>query len=220
MSRLRLGWVAAGYLAGTIPSAYVAARLSGARTVVDRASASGSGGDAHHLLASNAGPAVAAGAMAGDVAKAALVALAARRAGLEPGWRAATAVAAVAGHTFPFYARPFAGRGLAAAAGVTLVNLPAEMVIAGSVLLAGKALGHTGPGSTLGFAAVPVVAAVRGRPRAMVAMGACVFGIILARRLVGVRPGAARDGWATASARRLFFDSDDAASPRSGPGNG
>lgn len=212
--RSHWGWVAVGYLAGTIPSAYLAARLTGARTVVDQASATGSEGDAHLLLAANASPAAAAGAMAGDVAKGALVAYAARRAGLDPPWTAATGVATVAGHAFPFYARRFAGRGLAAAAGVTLVNLPREMVVAGSILLAGKALGHTGVGSTLGFAAVPLVAAARREPRATVAMGAGILGLILARRLVGIRPVAARDGWSTAVARRLLFDADETASAR------
>jgi hypothetical protein len=85
------------------------------------------------------------------------------------------------------------------------------MVIAGSTLLAGKALGHTGAGSTIGFASVPVVAAAMGRPRAMVAMGAGVLAVILARRLVGVREAARRDGWLRSVTRRLVFDSDDPA---------
>src|SRR5204862_178504 len=124
---------------------------------------------------------VAAAAILGDLAKGAVVAAAARRAGLAPAWQAATGVSVVAGHAFPFHSRPFAARGLTAAAGVTLVLLPVPMVVAGSVLLAGKAMGHTGPASTIGFASVPLVAAIRGEPRAMVAMGAGVLGVILAR---------------------------------------
>jgi len=208
MSRGRWAWVAAGYLGGTVPSAYVVARTLRARRVIDEAYGSASEGDAHILLAAHAGSGAAAAAILADLGKAALVALAADRAGLDPAWKAATGVAIVAGHTFPFYARPFAARGLTAASGVTLVFLPEPMVVAGSILLAGKALGHTGPASTLGFAAVPVVAALQGKPRALVAMGGAVFGLILARRLVGIRPVAAREGCPRALLRRLLFDAD------------
>ncbi|HXJ66202.1 MAG TPA: glycerol-3-phosphate acyltransferase [Actinomycetota bacterium] len=207
-------WVAGGYLVGAIPAAYLVARATGARDVLALASANSSDADAHLLLAEHAGAASTAVAMAGDVGKAMLVSAAAKRAGVSAGWRATTAVAVVAGHAFPPFARRFAGRGLAAAAGVTLVNLPAEMVVAGSALLAGKALGYTGAGSTVGFASVPAVAAVAGRPRSMVAMGAGVLGVILARRLVGIAPVAARDGWKRSVARRLAFDSDDTRSDR------
>jgi glycerol-3-phosphate acyltransferase PlsY len=209
MGRARgVAWVMGGYLARTIPSAAIAARAVGARNVLERASATTSEGDAHLLLAAEAPPVASALAMASDVAKAALVMAAARRARLSPGLRAATGVAAVAGHAFPFYARRFAGRGLAAAAGVTLVELPGAMVVAGSVLVAAKAMGHTGVGSTLGFASIPVVAAALGRPRAVVALGAGVLGVILARRLMGIRDVAARDGWTKALANRLLLDLD------------
>jgi hypothetical protein len=81
------------------------------------------------------------------------------------------------------------------------------MTVAGSIILAGKAAGRTGPASTAAFAAVPLVAARQGRPRPMVAMGVGMLAVILARRLVGVRDVAERDGW-TAVARRLLFDAD------------
>ncbi|MFL5798300.1 MAG: glycerol-3-phosphate acyltransferase [Actinomycetota bacterium] len=208
MGRRRWGWVGAGYLAGTIQFAYVVARVRDAQRVMAAASGDASERDAHVLLAAHAGSGAAAAAIIGDLAKAALVAIAADRSGLEPAWKAATGVAVVAGHAFPFYARPFAARGITAASGVTLVFLPWPMVVAGSILLAGKALGHTGPASTLGFAAVPVVAALQGKPRALVAMGGAVFGLILARRMVGIRAVAARDGWPQALLRRLLFDAD------------
>src|SRR5262249_39075856 len=142
-SRRGLAWVGAGYLVGAIPAAYVVARATGASAVLGQASATTSEGDAHLLLAEHAGSVATTLAIAGEVARGMLVAAAAGRAGLSDGWRATTGVAVVAGHTFPPFARAFAGRGLAAAAGVTLVNLPVPMVVAGSVLLAGKALGHT-----------------------------------------------------------------------------
>jgi glycerol-3-phosphate acyltransferase PlsY len=208
VSRSHWGWVAGGYLVGTIPSALVAARITGSKSAMEGADPTTSAGDAHLLLAEDAGPMVSALAMFADFAKAALVAAAAERAGLEPGWRAAASLATVAGHAFPFHSRRHAGRGLAAAAGVTMVNLPGPMVVAGSVLLAGKALGHTGAGSTLGFAAVPVLAQAQRRPKAFVAMGCGVLGLILARRLQGSGRAPAPHGRARAVARRLLFDED------------
>jgi glycerol-3-phosphate acyltransferase PlsY len=202
MGRGRWEWVAAAYLVGTFPSARLAARLAGLREL-EGVEASSSESDAHVLLANQAGPVAAGAAMAADVAKAALVAAASKRAGLTPGWQAATGVAVVAGHAFPFHSREYAGRGLAAAAGATLVHLPGAMVVAGSILLAGKAAGHTGPASTLGFAAVPVIAAMQRRPRAFVAMGAGVLAVILARRLQGFRSDDRRAGL-----RRMLLDSD------------
>jgi len=203
--------VAGGYLAGTFPSAYVVAKALGAHSVVEKASGSASEGDAHVLLAARTGSGPAAAAIVGDLAKGALVALAAERAGLPSGLQAATGVAVVSGHSFPFYARPFAARGLTAAAGVTLVLLPAPMVVAGSIILTGKLLGHTGPASTLGFAAVPVVAAIQRRPKPLVAMGAGILGVIMLRRLVGIHRIATRDGWPRALYHRLLFDADLAA---------
>jgi glycerol-3-phosphate acyltransferase PlsY len=203
--------VAAGYVAGTVPSAYLVARAVHAQAVIEGARDSASEGDAHILLGEHAGNGALAVALVGDLGKAMLVAAAADRAGLEPEWKAATGLAVVAGHTFPFYARPFAARGITASAGVTLALLPGPMVVAGSILLAGKALGHTGPASTLGFASVPVTATLLGKPKAMVAMSAGVLGLILARRLVGIRQVVTRDGWPRALVRRLVFDSDRAA---------
>lgn len=208
MNARRWAWVAGAYLVGTVQAPRVLARLRGDRDALAGASAEASERDAHVLLAEAGRPVDSVIAMAADVAKAGLVALAAERAGLEPAWRAAACVAVVAGHAFPFHSRDVAGRGLAAASGVTMIVLPGPMVAAGTSILAGKALGHTGLGSTVGFAAVPVVAAALRRPRADVAMGLGVLGVILARRLRGVRPVAERDGWATAVARRLLFDAD------------
>ena len=203
-----LAWVAGSYLAGTFPSAYVVAKAVRADDVIGAASGLASEGDAHVLLVANSGAGPGAAAILGDLAKGALVGLAAKRAGLSRGWKAAAGVAVVAGHSFPFYARPFAARGITAAAGVSLVLVPGPMVAGGAVLGVGKLLGHTGSASTVGFAVVPVVAALQRKPLALVAMSAGILAVILARRMVGIRPIAERDGWPRALFRRLLFDSD------------
>src|SRR5205823_2151174 len=73
-----------------------------------------------------------------DVGKALVFVLAARRWGsLDDPWLALVGVAVMLGHSFPFYAREMAGRGLAATAGVYLVLLPIQMVVAGLIIEAG-----------------------------------------------------------------------------------
>jgi glycerol-3-phosphate acyltransferase PlsY len=122
-----------------------------------------------------------------DVLKGFLWVLAARHWGqLGDGWLALAGVAVVIGHSFPFYARQMAGRGLAAASGVYLALLPWEMVVAGVLIVIGGALRSTSLATTVGMATVPVVAAFTGQPGAFVAMSLAVFAILMIRRLEGV----------------------------------
>jgi glycerol-3-phosphate acyltransferase PlsY len=113
--------------------------------------------------------------------------LAARHVGhVGPGALAVTGVAVVAGHSFPFFARDYAGRGLAASAGVLLILLPVEMLVAGGLILLGIAIRAGGLFSTIGMASVPPVAAVQGQTAVSVEMGAAILVLILVRRLQGV----------------------------------
>ncbi len=107
------------------------------------------------------------------------------------GWLAAVGVLLVAGHAFPFYATRMAGRGLSATAGVLLVVLPWEMVVAGTIIAIGVLARHSGIASTVGLATVPLVAALQGQPPQFVVMGAAIFVLIMVRRLQGVRAVAA-----------------------------
>ena len=180
-------WTAGGYVIGTIPFALLVARVKGATTIV-AASRRGAGEtDPHMLMWKQLGLAWAAVAGTLDVLKGFSYILAARHWGrLDAIWLAVTAIAIVVGHTFPFYAREMAGRGLAAASGVSLVLLPIQMAIAGIIILVGGATRSTGVATTVAFASIPIIAAFQDQPRPFVVMSAAIFALLLIRRIEGV----------------------------------
>jgi glycerol-3-phosphate acyltransferase PlsY len=187
----RILWLVGAYLAGTIPSTLLVARIRwnhGGRELVAEARRDTGERDPHILMTPRMGAVWSGLAGTTDVLKAAVYLLAARELGDLPAtWLAACGVAVVLGHAFPFYAARMSGRGLAAAAGVYLVLLPWEMVVAGVVILIGVAVRNSGVATTVAMLSVPFVAAVQGQPAAYVAMGAAVFVLIVVRRLQGVR---------------------------------
>jgi acyl phosphate:glycerol-3-phosphate acyltransferase len=183
----RVLWVVGAYLAGTLPSTLMVAKAKRA-SVLLAASRRGAGEtDAHILMAEHLGVGWTVVAATLDVLKGFVAVLAGRHWGhLDPSWLALVGVASVLGHTFPPYAREMAGRGLATAAGIYLVLLPVEMVVAGVTIVAGRIARVTGVAATAAMASVPVLAAIQGQPGEFVAMGAAVFAILVIRRLEGV----------------------------------
>lgn len=183
----RVAWVVGGYFAGTLPSTLIVARAKRATGLIAATGRSSGETDPHILMARHLGVGWTALAATLDVLKGFVLVLAARRWGrLDPAWLALTGVAVVLGHSFPLYARQMAGRGLAAASGVFLVLLPLEMVVAGVLILLGAATRNTGLASTIGMAAVPVVAMIEGQPGELVAMAVVVFAVLVIRRLEGL----------------------------------
>jgi acyl phosphate:glycerol-3-phosphate acyltransferase len=182
-----LTWSAGGYVAGTLPSAMIVARAKHATTLLSAAGRDSGETDAHILMTKHLGVGWTALAATLDVLKGFIYLLVARHAGhVADSWLALVGVLVVVGHTFPFYARQLAGRGLAGAAGVFLVLLPVEMTIAGILIVIGGATHNTSLSSTIGMGSVPIVAAIQGQPGAFVAMGAAIFAVLMIRRLEGV----------------------------------
>jgi acyl phosphate:glycerol-3-phosphate acyltransferase len=182
-----LVWGAGGYLAGTFPSTWLVARAKRASGLISAARRSAGETDPHILMTKHLGVGWTALAATLDVLKGFVFVLAARHwGGLDDGWVALCGVAVVVGHAFPFYAQQMAGRGLAAAAGVYLALLPAEMVVAGLLIVLGGTIRATSLLTTIAMASVPVVAAFTGQPGELVAMGWAVFAILMIRRLEGV----------------------------------
>lgn len=207
-------WVVGAYLVGTLPSTYLVARASGER---GRALLAASGPDAgetdpHVLMPGYLGVARAAASAAADVLKGFLFLLAGQHLGrLGEWWLAGCGVAVVLGHAFPFYARRMSGRGMAGAAGVLLVLLPLEMILAGVAILVGVAIRNSGLMSSVGLLSVPVVAAIQGQPGAFVAMSVGILVVVGARRLAGVGSVVATGvSPARAAWYRLVFDSSGA----------
>jgi glycerol-3-phosphate acyltransferase PlsY len=182
-----LAWGAGGYLVGTFPSTWLVARVKRSSALIAASRRSGGETDPHILMAGHLGVGWTVLAATLDVSKGFIWVVAARHWGhLDDGWLAVAGVAVVVGHSFPFYARQMAGRGLAAAAGVYLALLPWEMVLAGVLILIGGAIRSTGLFTTVGMAIVPVAAAVSGQPGAFVAMAVAVFAILMIRRVEGI----------------------------------
>jgi glycerol-3-phosphate acyltransferase PlsY len=183
-------WLLGAYLAGTVPSTLVAAKLHGGpggHNLLAEARREAGESDPHVLMTKHLGAPWAVAAMTVDVVKGLLFLLAARHFGnLDPGWLAMCGVAVVLGHAFPFYAARMAGRGMAAASGVYLALLPWPMVIAGVLIVIGIVVKNSGLATTIGMLSVPFTAAWQGQPAEFVAMAVAVFGLLMLRRLEGV----------------------------------
>src|SRR5207244_7834333 len=115
-------WVVGGYLAGVFLSTWIVARINHSAELAASVRQGSSEGDAHLMTTKYLGWGWSAAASTADVLKGSLWVLAARDLGHQGvGVQAVAGVAVVAGHSFPFFAREYAGRGLAASAGVLLV---------------------------------------------------------------------------------------------------
>jgi glycerol-3-phosphate acyltransferase PlsY len=210
----RILWVVGAYFAG-MSAVSLAAFSKAGRAALSTASRNSSEADAHILLRDNLGFGWMVLFATMDVAKAGLYPLAARTFGpLPDSWTALVGFVLVTGYAFPLFFRATAGRGLAGAAGALLALLPIPMVIGGLVILLGMLVHRTGPASTLGFAVIPIAAAIQGQPAPYIAMACGLLGLIVVRRLEGVSVAAAQWGWPLALWRRLVFDQDLPAEPR------
>lgn len=123
---------ALGYLAGTLPSADLAAKLASGGTVDIRSSGTGNPGAANAIKV--LGPKWGYAVMASDIAKAAAAAGAGRRiAGARGAHVAATA--SVVGHCFPVFNDFKGGKGVGCSVGQCLVTFPAyfpvDLAVAG-----------------------------------------------------------------------------------------
>jgi glycerol-3-phosphate acyltransferase PlsY len=209
-------WSAGAYLAGTFPSTYMVARAKNATTLLSGAGRDSGETDAHILMTKHLGVGWTALAATLDVLKGFIYVLVARHVGhMDDAWLSLVGVLIVAGHTFPFYARQMAGRGLAGAAGVFLVLLPVEMTIAGILIVIGGATHNTSLSSTIGMGSVPIVAAIQGQRGAFVAMGAAIFAILMIRRLEGV--GDVIRGGISPARAILYRTVFDSSGPPTGP---
>jgi len=213
----RILWVVAAYFVG-VSFAFVIVFLKGSRDVALAADRRRSEADAHILIRDHIGMGWMVLAATVDVAKAGLFPLAARRFGhLPASWVALVGFILVLGYAYPLFWKSMAGRGLGAAAGVMLGLVPLPMVLGGIVVGLGVVARRTGPASTVGFAVVPIAAAVQGQPAVFVAMSGGLLGIVLLRRLEGVSDAADRWGWPLALWRRVAFDADVPALPHARP---
>lgn len=171
-----------GYLAGSVPFAFLLARRRG---VDVRVAGSGNVGAANVMRTTGAGRAVAVVAL--DVAKGAAAVLAVRLSA-DSAWVAAlTGVAAIVGHIYPVWLKFHGGKGVAVAAGVFSVLTPIGTGIAASLFLITVWLTrYISLGSIAATVALPPVAWWSGAPPAVVIAAAGTGALILFRHRANV----------------------------------
>lgn len=171
-----------GYLAGSVPFAYLLARHAG---IDVRRVGSGNVGAANVLR--TAGPGRAVLVMALDVAKGVLAVVLAGSAASGP-VTAATGAAAVVGHIYPVWLRFHGGKGVAVAAGVFSVLSPIATALAAGLFLATVWLTrYVSLGSIAATLALPPIAWWSGAPGAVVAAAGGTAGLILFRHRANLR---------------------------------
>src|SRR5262245_48811081 len=166
-----------GYLAGSVPFAFLLARRAG---IDVRRAGSGNVGAANVLRTTGVWRGVI--VMALDVAKgAAAVALASFSSG-GSGIVALTGAAAVVGHIYPVWLGFHGGKGVAVAAGVFAMLIPFATAIAMTLfLIIVWATRYVSLGSVAATLALPPAAWLTGAPGAVVGAAAGTAGLILFR---------------------------------------
>ena len=183
--------ILAGYLAGSVPFAFLLARRRG---VDVRVAGSGNVGAANVMRTTGTGRAAAVVAL--DIAKGAAAVIAVRLADGDALVAALAGAAAIVGHIYPVWLRFHGGKGVAVAAGVFSVLTPVATAIAVSLFVVTVWLTrYVSLGSIAATVALPPVAWWSGAPPAIVFAATGTGALILFRHranLVRLRAGTER----------------------------
>ena len=172
-----------GYLAGSVPFAFLLARRAG---IDVRVAGSGNVGAANVLRTTGTWRAVM--VMSLDVAKGAAAVLIANFVAGGVGIAALTGAAAIVGHIYPVWLRFHGGKGVAVAAGVFSILSPvATSIAAGLFLVIVWLTRYVSLGSVAATLALPPVAWWWGAPRAVVLTAAGSGALILFRHRTNLR---------------------------------
>ena len=172
-----------GYLAGSVPFAFLLARKAG---VDVRLAGSGNVGAANVLRTTGTGRGVV--VLMLDVAKGAAAVLLAHAIAGGATLVALTGAAAIVGHIYPVWLRFHGGRGVAVAAGVFSVLAPAATAIAGFLFLVTVGLTrYVSLGSVAATVALPPVAWLSGAPLTVVLAAGGTGILILFRHRANLR---------------------------------
>jgi glycerol-3-phosphate acyltransferase PlsY len=172
-----------GYLAGSVPFAFLLARRRG---IDVRIAGSGNVGAANVLRTTGTGRAVA--VMALDVAKGALAVVLAHLTNAGAALTALTGAAAVVGHVYPVWLRFHGGKGVAVAAGAFAVLTPAATGVAALLFLVMVwSTRYVSLGSITATVTLPAAAWATGAPLAVVVAAAATAALILFRHRANIR---------------------------------
>ena len=171
-----------GYLAGSVPFAFLLARRAG---IDVRFAGSGNVGAANVLRTAGTRRAVL--VMCLDVGKGALAVALAHLANAGAAVTAVTGAAAIVGHIYPVWLRFHGGKGVAVAAGVFAVLTPvATLVACGLFLVIVRVTRYISLGSLAATVALPPAAWLTGAPAAVVATAGGIAGLIVFRHRANI----------------------------------
>jgi len=143
-----------GYLLGSVPCAYIAARL--AKGVDIRRVGGGNVGALNVMR--EVGTAAGLAVFLGDVAKGSLAVLVAQWLGLSPLWVFAAGLAALVGHSWPVWLKFRGGQGLATAMGVLVVLAPIEFAVSFAIIaIVILVTSNARLGAAVGLVLLPVI---------------------------------------------------------------
>ena len=183
--------IIAGYLAGSLPFAFLLARRRG---VDVRVAGSGNVGAANVMRTTSPGRAVAVVAL--DITKGAAAVIAVQLVGGDALLAALAGAAAVVGHIYPVWLRFHGGKGVAVAAGVFSVLTPVATATAVSLfVITVWVTRYVSLGSIAATVALPPVAWWSGAPHAVVFAATAAGALILFRHranFVRLRAGTER----------------------------
>jgi glycerol-3-phosphate acyltransferase PlsY len=172
-----------GYLAGSVPFAYLLARRAG---IDVRVAGSGNVGAANVLRTTGVGRAVL--VMSLDVAKGVLAVAIAHLSSGGAGVVALSGTAAVVGHIYPVWLRFHGGKGVAVAAGVFGMLSPIATGVATALFLVIVWwTRYVSLGSVAATIALPPAAWLAGAPAAVVGAAAATAGLIVFRHRANLR---------------------------------
>ena len=156
-------FIVVGYIAGSIPFAYVISRFKGVN-VLDEGTGIPGTANVYRLVGPTAGVAV----LVLDMAKAALPVAVARWLGVTEWQALLVGLVAMAGHWFPLFLRFRGGAGIASAIGVALGLMPiATLVGLAAGLLVVRIFRSTGHATAVGASVLLTAAQILDRPLAL-----------------------------------------------------
>lgn len=189
-----------GYLLGSIPFAYITARL---KKGIDIKQA-GSGNVGALNVYREVGPIFGLSVLAADVVKGALAVLIARWLGLSDMWICVAGFAAVVGHNWPIFLKFRGGRGAATIMGVLIPLVPIQFAIGFGIAAIVVMITSNVRLGIIGIAFIPLIAWLFDKELIFVFFSLVLFLFLVIRALVGLKGELAKAG----EKKGLIFDRD------------
>jgi glycerol-3-phosphate acyltransferase PlsY len=189
-----------GYLLGSIPFAYITARL---KKRIDIRQVGGGNVGALNVYR-EVGPAFGLAVLAADVAKGAVAVLVAQRLGLDPVWTCLAGLAAVVGHNWPVFLGFRGGKGAATIMGVLIPLIPVQFAIGLGIAVVIVMITSNIRLGMIGLACIPLIAWLFDKPAILVFYPLVLLIFLAIRTLWGLKGEMARAG----EKKGLIFDKE------------